>query len=77
MIREGNLYIEFGGPKATHKFELATAKSASEIENEKVEIIGPDIGDLEPYDEAKGGESCPSDILVDVAGGELGKDNKG
>jgi len=44
--KEGRLYIEFGGPKVAHKFELATVKSPDEIENEKVEIIGPDIGDL-------------------------------
>ncbi len=36
VIRKENLYIEFGGPKSTHKFELATVKSPSEVENEKV-----------------------------------------
>jgi acetyl-CoA decarbonylase/synthase complex subunit beta len=74
VIRKENLYMEFGGPKAAHKFELATVKSPGEIENEKVEIIGPDIGDLKPYDEEKGGGSYPIAILVDVAGGELDKD---
>jgi CO dehydrogenase/acetyl-CoA synthase beta subunit len=53
VIRKEDLYIEFGGPKAAHKFELATVKSPDEIENEKVEIIGPDLGDLKPYDEEK------------------------
>ena len=38
VIRKENLYIEFGGPKVAHKFELATVKSADEITNEKVEI---------------------------------------
>src|SRR5512136_2287000 len=74
VIRKENLYIEFGGPKAAHKFELATVKSPDEIENEKVEIIGPDITDLKPYDEEKGGGSYPIGILVDVAGGQLDKD---
>jgi acetyl-CoA decarbonylase/synthase complex subunit beta len=74
VIRKEDLYIEFGGPKAAYKFELATIKSADDIENEKVEIIGPDIGDLQPYDEEKGGGSYPIAILVDVAGGELDKD---
>jgi acetyl-CoA decarbonylase/synthase complex subunit beta len=59
VIRKEGLYIEFGGPKAAHKFELATVKSPDEIENEKVEVIGPDIGDLAPYDEEKGGGSYP------------------
>ena len=49
VIRKENLYIEFGGPKVAHKFELATVKSPDEIENEKVEIIGPDINELTPY----------------------------
>ncbi|MBE0431434.1 MAG: acetyl-CoA decarbonylase/synthase complex subunit beta, partial [Dehalococcoidia bacterium] len=74
VIRKEDLYIELGGPKVSHKFELATVKSADEIENEKVEIIGPDIGDLTPYDEEKGGGSYPIAVLVDVAGGELDKD---
>jgi acetyl-CoA decarbonylase/synthase complex subunit beta len=74
VIRKEDLYIEFGGPKAAHKFELATVKNPDEIEHEKVEIIGPDIGDLQPYDEEKGGGTYPIAILVDVAGGELDKD---
>jgi acetyl-CoA decarbonylase/synthase complex subunit beta len=74
VIRKEDLYIEFGGPKVPYKFELATVKSPDEIENEKVEIIGPDIGDLQPYDEEKGGGSYPIAVLVDVAGGQLDKD---
>ncbi|HEY87123.1 MAG TPA: CO dehydrogenase/CO-methylating acetyl-CoA synthase complex subunit beta [Dehalococcoidia bacterium] len=74
VIRKEGLYIEFGGPKVGHKFELATVKSPDEIENEKVEVIGPDLGDLAPYDEEKGGGSYPIAVLVDVAGGELDKD---
>jgi acetyl-CoA decarbonylase/synthase complex subunit beta len=74
VIRKEDLYIEFGGPKARHKFELATVKSPDEIEHEKIEIIGPDLGDLKPYDEEKGGGSYPIGILIDVAGGQLDKD---
>ena len=74
VIRKEDLYIEFGGPKSPFKFELATVKSPDEIENEKVEIIGPDISDLQPYDEEKGGGSYPIGILVDVAGAQLDKD---
>jgi acetyl-CoA decarbonylase/synthase complex subunit beta len=74
VIRKEDLYIEFGGPKVPYKFELATVKSPDEIENEKVEIIGPDIGDLQPYDEEEGGGSYPIAVLVDVAGGQLDKD---
>jgi len=74
VIRKEDLYIEFGGPKVKHKFELATVKSSDEVEHEKVEIVGPDIGDLQPYDEEKGGGSYPIAVLVDVAGGQLDKD---
>lgn len=75
VIRKENLYIEFGGPKVAHKFELATVKSPDEIENEKVEIIGPDLDKLEPYnpDTDKGG-TYPMAILIDVAGADLDKD---
>ena len=74
VIRKEDLYLEFGGPKVAYKFELATVKSLDEVENEKIEIIGPDINELEPYDEEKKGGSYPIAILVDVAGGELDKD---
>jgi len=74
VIRKEDLYIEFGGPKVAHKFELAVVRSPDEIENERVEIIGSDISDLQPYDEEKGGGIYPIAILVDVAGGEVDKD---
>jgi len=74
VIRKEDLSLEFGGPKVAYKFELATVKSLDEVENEKIEIIGPDINELEPYDEEKKGGSYPIAILVDVAGGELDKD---
>ncbi|KPJ51615.1 MAG: acetyl-CoA decarbonylase/synthase complex subunit beta [Dehalococcoidia bacterium DG_18] len=74
VIRKEDLYMEFGGPNVAHKFELATLKSADEIEHEKVELIGPDISELEPYDEAKEGGSYPIAILVDIAGEQLDKD---
>ncbi len=74
VIRKEDLYMEFGGPKVAHKFERVTLKSPDEIEHEKVELIGPDITDLAPYDEVKGGGSYPIAIMVDVAGEKLDKD---
>ena len=74
-VRKTDLYIEFGGPKVAHKMELVTLKRPEEIENEKVELIGPDINELQPYDEAADtGGSYPIAVLVDVAGEELDKD---
>jgi len=74
VVRKEDLFLEFGGPKVKCKFELATVKSPKEIEHEKVEVIGPDISDLEPYDGDKGTGSYPIAILIDVAGAELDKD---
>jgi len=74
VVRKDDLFLEFGGPKVQFKFELATVKSLEEIEHEKVEIIGPDISDLDPYDDEKGTGSYPIAILIDVAGAELDKD---
>jgi len=75
VVRKEDLYMEFGGPKVAHKFELVTLKRPEEIENEKVELIGPDISELQPYDDATGeGGSYPIAVLVDVGGAELDKD---
>jgi len=67
-VRKENLHVEFGGPKVGAKFELVTLKSPEEVEHEKVEIIGPDIKDMEE------GSSYPLAILIDIAGEELEKD---
>jgi acetyl-CoA decarbonylase/synthase complex subunit beta len=74
VIRKDQVYIEFGGPKVAQKFELVTLKNPDEIEHEKVEIIGPDLKDLEPYDDEKKTGSYPLAILLDIAGSELDKD---
>ena len=67
-IRKENVQVEFGGPKVPHKFELVALKGMDEVEHEKIEIIGPDIADIEE------GERLPLAILIDVAGEELEKD---
>lgn len=67
-IRKENFYVEFGGPKVRHKFEWARLKKPEEVGEGKVEIIGPDIKDLEE------GKSYPLAILVDAFGEELETD---
>jgi len=67
-VRKEDLYVEWGGPKVKHKFELATLKSPEEIEDGKVEVIGIDINDMEE------GGSYPLAVLIDVAGETLEKD---
>ncbi len=68
VIRKGDMYVEFGGPQVKSKFELVTLKSPEEVEDQKIEVIGPDIKDL------KEEGSYPLGILIDVAGAKLEKD---
>jgi acetyl-CoA decarbonylase/synthase complex subunit beta len=68
VIRKADLYVEFGGPQAKAKFELVTLKSPEEVEDQKIEVIGPDIKDM------KEGGSYPLGLLIDVAGAKLEKD---
>jgi acetyl-CoA decarbonylase/synthase complex subunit beta len=68
VVRKEDLYVEFGGPKVKSKFELVTLKNPEEVEHEKVEIIGPDIKDMQE------GGSYPLAIVIDIAGEQLDKD---
>ena len=68
VIRKADLHVDLGGPKAKAKFELVTVKNHGEIENEKIEVIGPDIGEME-----EGGSYCIG-LMIDVVGAELEKD---
>ena len=47
VIRKGDMYVEFGGPTIKSKFELVTLKDVGEVEDQKIEIIGPDIGEMQ------------------------------
>ncbi len=64
-IRRPDMYVEFGGPKIAQKFELLRVKKLEEVEDEKVEVIGPDLSEL------KEGESYPIGIVIEVAGVKL------
>ncbi len=68
VIRKADLYVEFGGPQVKSKFELVTLKGIDEVEDQKIEVIGPDIKDMQE------GGSYPLGLLIDVAGGKLEKD---
>jgi acetyl-CoA decarbonylase/synthase complex subunit beta len=68
VIRKSDMYIEFGGPQAKSKFELVTLKNPDEVEDQKIEVIGPDIKDL------KEGGSYPMGLMINVAGARLEKD---
>jgi acetyl-CoA synthase len=66
-VRREDMYVEFGGKYST-AFEYLRMKELDEIEDGKVEVIGPEI------DEAKEGGAMPLGILVEVAGRKMQKD---
>jgi len=68
VVRKQDLWLEFGGPKIARKFEFCRLKKPEQIENEKVEVIGKDMKEMEE------GGSYPIAILVDVAGEQLDED---
>ena len=64
-IRKKDMYVELGGPKIEHKFELFRVRALDEVEDEKIEIIGPDLKEMEE------GKSYPFGILIEAAGKEM------
>ncbi|RLB11804.1 MAG: CO dehydrogenase/CO-methylating acetyl-CoA synthase complex subunit beta [Deltaproteobacteria bacterium] len=66
-VRKDDLFCEMGGNK-TQATELCKMADMNEIEDGKVEIIGPDIPDL------KKGDILPLGVYVQVAGREMQED---
>lgn len=66
-VRKENLYVEFGGKYST-AFELLRVRPMDEVEDGKIELIGPDI------DQAQEGGAMPLGVIVDVAGRNLKAD---
>lgn len=60
-VRGADLFCQMGGGK-TQATELTKMAQMNEIEDGKVEVIGPDIKDVKP------GESFPLGIYVQIAG---------
>ncbi|HDN97938.1 MAG TPA: CO dehydrogenase/CO-methylating acetyl-CoA synthase complex subunit beta, partial [bacterium] len=63
-IRKEEFYIEAGGAK-TISCEWTTSLPLSEVEDGKVEVIGPDLDDIPE------GSQIPLGIVVEVAGREM------
>ncbi len=66
-VRRQDMYVQFGG-KFSSAFEYARSKPLSEIEDGKIEVIGPEIDDMEE------GSAFPLGILVEVAGRKMQPD---
>jgi acetyl-CoA decarbonylase/synthase complex subunit beta len=70
-IRWKDAQVELGGPRKEHKFELVKARAIDEIEDGKINVIGPDLKELES------GSSYPFGILIEVAGKEVEEELEG
>jgi len=66
-VRGEDVYLEAGGG-STQAVELTVMKEMSEVEDGLVEVIGPDLKDVEP------GTRLPLGILVEVAGRRMQTD---
>ncbi|MHC1630848.1 MAG: CO dehydrogenase/CO-methylating acetyl-CoA synthase complex subunit beta [Methanotrichaceae archaeon] len=60
-VRKGDMWVELGGPNADG-FELVTSAEMDEVEDGKVTIKGPDLGEVED------GSTIPFGMIYKVAG---------
>lgn len=67
-VRKDDMFAEFGGGRTT-AWELVKMRDLSEIEDHRIEVIGPDLDTLEPE-----GGRLPLGILVEVAGKGMQQD---
>ncbi|MCC8137386.1 MAG: CO dehydrogenase/CO-methylating acetyl-CoA synthase complex subunit beta [Clostridiales bacterium] len=67
IIRRGDMQVEFDGSRVDC-FELVHTKEASEVEDHKIEVIGPDI------DEFEVGSKHSIGYIVEVAGKSMQSD---
>ena len=67
-VRKDEMFAEFGGGRTT-AWELVRKRDLSEVEDHKIEVIGPDIDTLGPD-----GGKLPLAIIVDVAGKNMEED---
>lgn len=70
VIRKGDMRVEFGGGRTT-AFELVEMVGEDDIEDGKIEVIGPEI------DEAPEGGSLPLGIMVKIFGRKMQQDFEG
>lgn len=66
-VRKEDMYVQFGG-KYSEAFELLRMKPLDEVEDGKIEVIGPEIEDM------KEGEAYPLAMMIEVAGRDFQED---
>ncbi len=63
-VRREEMFVQFGG-KFSKALEFLRTKKLDEIEDGRIEVVGPEIDDM------KEGEAYPLAIIVDVAGRKM------
>ncbi|MBN2106160.1 MAG: CO dehydrogenase/CO-methylating acetyl-CoA synthase complex subunit beta [Deltaproteobacteria bacterium] len=66
-VRGDDIYLEAGGGR-TAMVEYSVLKNMNEVEDGKIEVVGPDIGDI------KAGSKLPLAIFVEFAGRQMQED---
>jgi acetyl-CoA synthase len=66
-VRGDDIYLECGGGR-TQAVEWTTTRDMNEVEDGKVEVIGPDVDSVEP------GSKLPLAIVTEIAGREMEED---
>ena len=66
-VRKEDMHVQFGG-KYKDAFELLKMKPLEEVEDGKIEVIGPEVEEMEE------GGAYPLGVVVDVAGREFQED---
>ena len=66
-VRGDDIFLECGGGRS-QMIELSEMKDMSEVEDGKIEVIGPDMGDLKPK------SKLPMAIFVEIAGRQMQED---
>jgi len=66
-VRKEQMQVEFGGKRSV-AFELLRGRPMDEVEDGKIQIIGPDVDSVEE------GSAMPLGILVEVAGRNFSED---
>ena len=67
VIRKDDMYVQFGG-NITPAFEYVRMREMDEVTDGKIEVIGPEIDDVEE------GSALPLGIVVEVAGRKMQED---
>ncbi|MCQ9208756.1 MAG: acetyl-CoA decarbonylase/synthase complex subunit alpha/beta [Omnitrophica bacterium] len=66
-VRREQMYVQFGG-KYTTAFEYVRMNKLDQVQDGKIEMVGPEIDDI------KEGQALPLGIVVDVAGRKMQKE---